>query len=408
MTSIISSLASGIREFVPFYKYAFDKTWHNINKQIDVSKLQDVVRNAGGLNYQERDTLVQILDREVRPISSVFGRRFERFQSGLINVDCFAKREGKILVHLRDGKYCLTGGGFVDPEESCMQAAIRELHEESGGCYFENVKLIGFRDSPNHNISALFAGMLKGTPRDNMEASGFAFFDSQDIKKHKFFAGHDRLLRFYFDPKQSSSTIPFLSEQEPIAPTLIPRSDVDRSFISQSLRIVSNELLILTHIFQAQFAPRVNHKDFRDSLDAIGLGWTRKVVEHGNTNWDDNTELGLFIDPILDMSIRISSLFNTRVNTGECGKLYLAADVHYDNQMVRFLLPGIHQHGETFPQALTRILLQQYSIESEPNYDLYGFNENHKDRTRTLLFRVRAKSIPTSCKSLLIPAKINT
>jgi ADP-ribose pyrophosphatase YjhB (NUDIX family) len=408
MTTRISSLATGIREFVPFYQNAFKQTWNNINDRIDVSKLQDVVRTAGGLRYHEREELVHMLDREIRPISRVFGRRFERFESGLINVDCFANRDGKVLVHLRDGKYCLTGGGFVDPDETCMEAAKRELYEESGGCQFENVKLIGFRDDPKHNISALFEGTLEGTPRDNMEASGFALFDQRQIIRHPFFAGHDKLLQFYFQPNQTSSTIPFLSGEEPLPAMSILRGDVDQSFITQALQVVARELNSLSVLFKTQFAPRVDHEIFRDSLDRIGHGWSRKKVEHENDDWDDNAELGMFLDPVLDMSIRISSLFNTHVNTGECGKLNLAAVVEHGDKIVMFqpfkgdrvVLPcGIHRHGERFPEALTRILQQRFGIEIEPRYDLFGFSED--PGSRTLLFRVKAKSI-TEKQSILV------
>jgi 8-oxo-dGTP diphosphatase len=89
------------------------------------------------------------------------------------------------------GKWCIPGG-FVDPEEKVLDAAKRELREETG---IDNISLTQFggygdpgRDPRGRTVSIVYWSILERKPQAKAadDAAAFGWFDLQKLPEMAF------------------------------------------------------------------------------------------------------------------------------------------------------------------------------------------------------------------------------
>ena len=128
--------------------------------------------------------------------------KFENNDNALlrhVTVDCLVLREGKILLakrsdQLLEGNKWSLIGGFVERDESLIQAAEREIMEETGW-KSKNIKLLRIKDSPNRpkedrqNISFVYiCDAVEKIGEKDAESNATEWFDLTNLPHKEDFA----------------------------------------------------------------------------------------------------------------------------------------------------------------------------------------------------------------------------
>jgi ADP-ribose pyrophosphatase YjhB (NUDIX family) len=138
--------------------------------------------------------------------------KFENNDNALlrhVTVDCLVLREGKILLakrsdQLLEGNKWSLIGGFVERDESLIQAAEREIMEETGW-KSKNIKLLRIKDSPNRpkedrqNISFVYiCDAVEKIGEKDAESNATEWFDLTNLPHKEDFAfDHFDDIEFY-------------------------------------------------------------------------------------------------------------------------------------------------------------------------------------------------------------------
>ncbi|MBK3332277.1 NUDIX hydrolase [Persephonella atlantica] len=92
-------------------------------------------------------------------------------------------------------------GGFVEVGESCEEALIREMKEETG-LDVEIIKLLGVYSQPDrdprfHSVSITYLCKAYGEPVASSDAKDVKIFKLEEIPFDKLVFDHSRILRDY-------------------------------------------------------------------------------------------------------------------------------------------------------------------------------------------------------------------
>ncbi len=116
-----------------------------------------------------------------------------------IVVDAIVVKDEKILLikrakHISNGGKWAIPGGFVDRDETCEEAAIRELKEETN-LTATSTKLFKVNDNPNRrnedrqNIAFVYVIKAEGDLKaQESEVDDIKWFDTSDLPKEEDFA----------------------------------------------------------------------------------------------------------------------------------------------------------------------------------------------------------------------------
>lgn len=130
----------------------------------------------------------------------------ERCKLPAVAVDAVIEEDSGILLIVRKnepfkGKYALPGG-FVEYGETCEQAVVREVEEETGlkvavkgllGVYSDPS-----RDPRDHTIGICYiAEMVGGELRASSDASYARFFSIEDVRRMELAFDHSRIVEDY-------------------------------------------------------------------------------------------------------------------------------------------------------------------------------------------------------------------
>lgn len=131
-------------------------------------------------------------------------------------VDTIVVNGGQILLvkrarHLSNGGKWAIVGGFVDRDETCEQAARRELKEEAG-LDAKSAKFIKVNDNPRRknedrqNIAMIYEIEAEGEPkRQESEVEEVRWFPQNALPKEDDFAfDHWQIIREYLSERQNS------------------------------------------------------------------------------------------------------------------------------------------------------------------------------------------------------------
>jgi 8-oxo-dGTP diphosphatase len=126
------------------------------------------------------------------------------YRNPLPAVCCLLERSGEILLVRRAIEPCLgewsLPGGFVEIDETTEEAAVREMHEETGLCV-KGLRLIGVSTQRSLHYGAVMvlgyaAGEWSGDLRAGSDALDVGFFP-RDKRPTLPFTAHIELLRLY-------------------------------------------------------------------------------------------------------------------------------------------------------------------------------------------------------------------
>lgn len=131
-------------------------------------------------------------------------------------VDAIVIRDDKILLikrakHITNGGKWAIPGGFVDRDETCEEAAIRELKEETN-LTATSTKLFKVNDNPNRrnedrqNIAFVYAMKAEGELiAQESEVDDIKWFDISDLPKAEDFAfDHLEIIKEYLSHIKAS------------------------------------------------------------------------------------------------------------------------------------------------------------------------------------------------------------
>ncbi len=134
----------------------------------------------------------------------------ERCKLPAVAVDAVIEEDSRILLIVRKnepfkGKYALPGG-LVEYGETCEQAVVREVEEETGlkvavkglpGVYSDPS-----RDPRGHTIGICYmAEMMGGELRAGSDASYAHFFSIEDVRRMELAFDHSRIVEDYLKRK---------------------------------------------------------------------------------------------------------------------------------------------------------------------------------------------------------------
>ena len=120
-----------------------------------------------------------------------------------VSVDAIVIRRGKILL-VKRGKNPHKGlwalpGGHVEFNETCEEAALRELREETG-MHGKNPKLVGVYSSPRRHpkqiINIPYVVSASGKPVPGDDAAAVGWFDIKKLPEKMAF-DHARIIKAY-------------------------------------------------------------------------------------------------------------------------------------------------------------------------------------------------------------------
>ncbi len=130
------------------------------------------------------------------------------YKAPAVAVDAIVEKNGKILLIKRKkepfkGAYALPGG-FVECGESCENAVVREVEEETGlkvrvkellGVYSEPS-----RDPRGHVISICYiVEVVGGSLKAGSDATDARFFNIDDVKKIELAFDHSKIIEDYIN-----------------------------------------------------------------------------------------------------------------------------------------------------------------------------------------------------------------
>jgi len=114
-------------------------------------------------------------------------------------------KEGIVLIKRKNPPFgWALPGGFIEYNESAEDAALREVHEETG-LVLENLRQFHTysapdRDPRHHTISIVFTANAKGTPRADSDAANIGVFTKESLPQPLAF-DHHQILEDYFNKK---------------------------------------------------------------------------------------------------------------------------------------------------------------------------------------------------------------
>ncbi len=137
-------------------------------------------------------------------------------------VDSLVIKDGQILMVKRNKKLLEGGkwgvvGGFMERDESCQEAAEREIYEETGW-EVKDISLIAINDNPNRpnedrqNIAFIFVCQaVKQTGKPDWEADEVKWFDLDEVPNDEQIAfDHADFIKLYRQYLKKSFELPVL------------------------------------------------------------------------------------------------------------------------------------------------------------------------------------------------------